>query len=149
MKQLAIVLAGAMLPLSLGACAPPAHPLPCTAVAGASVQGGTETVAVHSVGGAGVLATGSYHRSAPGVLTSTNAAGLAHLSFPVPDAGYSVKVTVITVKGHQFGSCAGHLPPTRKVGTPKPPTKPITPVKPPTPPKPTGPQPVACNDVNF
>lgn len=150
MKKLAILLAGAIVPIGLGACAAPAHPLPCTAVAGAATQGGSEVVAVHSVGGAGVLARASYRHAAPGALTSTNAAGLGHVSFPVPDAGYSVKVTVITVKGHQIGSCAAYFTPTRKVATPKPPSKPVAPVKPPTkPPTPTGPQSVTCNDVNF
>lgn len=154
MKKVAIILAGAIVSLGLGACAPPAHPLPCTAVAGGAVQGGIETVVVHSVAGAGVLARATYRHTNPGVLTSTNAAGLAHLSFPVPDAGYRVKVTVITVKGHQAGSCAGYFTPTRKVGKPAPKPAPQPQPKPqpkpaPGPVPPAGLKTVTCNEVDF
>ena len=85
-----------------GACAP----LPCTAVAAPVTQGGTEVVAIRSVAGAGVLARAQYHHSAPDALSFTTAAGLGHVSFPVPGLGYSVRVTVLTVKGHQLGSCS-------------------------------------------
>jgi hypothetical protein len=130
-KRLAGVVLGLSLPLGVVVGCTPSTPAPltCTAVAGAAVQGVTETVAVHSVGGARVLATAAYHHSTPQVTGTTDAVGLGQVAFPVPDAGYQVKVTVTVAKGTSRGSCATYFTPTPKA--------------------PPGPRTVACADVNF
>lgn len=144
MKKLVIVLAGAIVPLGLAvACTPPGHPAPlaCSAVAGPAVQGGTETIAVHSAAGARILASAAYHKSTPQVVGLTNRLGLGRVALPVPDVGYRVKVTVTTLKGAQRGSCVAYFTPTKPVGRSSPP--------PPPPPSPPGPVTVSCADLNF
>ena len=55
-------------------------------------------------------------------LTATNSLGVGRVVFRIGRAtlGFSVKVTVLVVKGHQAGVCVASFTPTRAVAVPKP-----------------------------
>ena len=112
------------MPLGLSACTAPSHALPCSAavIPPRPVQNASETITIRSVAGAVALTKAAYKTTSTFGLTATNSLGVGRVVYRIGRAtlGFSVKVTVLVVKGHRAGVCVASFTPTRAVAVPKP-----------------------------